>query len=332
MPKQTESGTTLADIGEKELINRLKVFMPIGQTEDDTAQIASEGKHLLINTDVLVEGIHFSEKTTSPNDVGWKAITSNISDLASSGVEQIIGVTVGLIAPPKTTWDWIENVYKGMNSALNQFGGNLLGGDCSVGHQRLLAVTAIGTLGTLRLHRSHALPGDQLIVSGPHGLSRLGLALLLSENQTELDQLSSQIKAEAIRIHQRPNPPLKALKTLESCKPKELPWRAGGTDSSDGLLEAVNSLCSSSNCQAVLDLNQLPRRKQWPSGQNFDEWCLNGGEDYELVLSLPSKWARALLQALPSSQKIGFMRNGPPHPVWKDGTKIKKPKTTFEHF
>ena len=99
--------------------------MPLGQIDDDTAQINPLGQELLINTDVLVEGVHFSEKTTSPEDVGWKAITTNLSDLASSGMGEVLGITVGLIAPSKTPWSWVENVYKGMEKALEIFGGNL---------------------------------------------------------------------------------------------------------------------------------------------------------------------------------------------------------------
>ena len=65
---------SLAQIGEIELLNRLKEFMDIGQIDDDTAQISCQNKDLLINTDVLVEEIHFSKATTSPQDIGWKAI------------------------------------------------------------------------------------------------------------------------------------------------------------------------------------------------------------------------------------------------------------------
>ena len=71
----------LNQIGEREILNRLKKFMPIGQIEDDTAQINPLGAELLINTDVLVEDVHFNHETTSAKDIGWKAITTNYSDL-----------------------------------------------------------------------------------------------------------------------------------------------------------------------------------------------------------------------------------------------------------
>ncbi|WP_320666677.1 thiamine-phosphate kinase [Prochlorococcus sp. MIT 1307] len=323
----------LNQIGEREILNRLKKFLPSGQLEDDTAQINPYGKEVLINTDVLVEGVHFSNETTSPKDVGWRAIATNISDLACSGVKEILGVTVGIIAPSSTEWTWIEDVYIGLEQALKEFGGQILGGDCSSGKQKVVAITAFGTVGPLRLHRSEAIDGDLLITSGSHGLSRLGLALLLSDPLINTNQLSKELKAQAIYAHQRPQPPLEALRALETCKPNHLSWRAAGTDSSDGLLDAVQNLCASSNCQAILDPNKLPRDKNWPLGAHWDNWCMSGGEDFELVLSLPPEWGKALLQVFPSSKQIGRMQTGMPKVYWNNGKEITNSKYSgFKHF
>ena len=307
--------------------------MPSGQVDDDTALINSYGKKILINTDVLVEGIHFSDATTSPEDVGWKAIMANVSDLASSGVEEILGITVGMITPANTQWFWIENLYNGMQKALKKYGGNIIGGDCSCGQQKVIAISAIGTLGKLHLHRSNAIDGDCLIASGPHGLSRLGLALLLSDPLANKNKLSKTLKEKAINAHKRPEAPIDALQALISCKPKELPWRAAGTDSSDGLFEAIYSLCESSNCQAVLNPKELPRDIHWPIGSHWDKWCLEGGEDFELIASLPPIWAKALVEKFPTSRIIGFMKSGPPKIMWSNGNELKKEKLLdFKHF
>ena len=75
----------LEDIGEKELINRLGKFMPKNQASDDCAFIKIKNENLLVNNDSLVENVHFNETTISPQDLGWKAVVSNISDLLSSG-------------------------------------------------------------------------------------------------------------------------------------------------------------------------------------------------------------------------------------------------------
>ena len=296
---------TLAELTEAELLRRLARFAPPDQLSDDTAALAADTRPLLINTDVLVDGIHFSDATTTAMDVGWRAVAANLSDLAASGAVDIDGITVALVAPGHTRWDWVDGVYQGISAALGQYGGVLLGGDCSKGEQRLLSITALGRLGPLRLHRNAARPGDVLVTSGPHGLSRLGLALLQNDPNVREIALCSTLRDQAIARHQRPTPRLKDVQQLLACKPKHLPWRAGGTDSSDGLLSAVAGLCSSSGCGAVLHNDQLPTAEGWPEGAPWTDWCLAGGEDFELVLSLPEAWADAWQRCIPESQRIG---------------------------
>ncbi len=309
---------TLADLGEAELLRRLARFAPPGQLDDDTAQLQQPSADLLINTDVLVESIHFSDATTASADVGWRAVAANLSDLAASGVDQILGITVGLVAPGHTPWSWVEGVYRGIDSLLEVSGGVLLGGDCSQGPVRMISITAIGTLGPLRLHRSQARPGDWIVVSGAHGLSRLGLALLLEDPSLLGVTLPSALKEQAIRQHQRPQPKLDALKLLVTCKPEELPWRAGGTDSSDGLLQAIDCLCRSSGCGAVLDKTKLPQACGWPDGPHWQRWCLSGGEDFELVVTLPPAWAKAWIDLQPSSRQVGVITDQAEAIVWSD--------------
>ncbi len=181
-----EAEETLADLGEWELIRRLGAFAPAGQFADDAALLEDrqEGQGaLVVNTDVLVEGIHFSDATTRPADVGWRAAAANLSDLAAMGATEVAGLTVGLVAPSGTAWPWVEGVYAGISEALRVHGGVLLGGDCSGGAQRLLAITALGRLSASGgpIRRADGRPGDLLVCTGPHGLSRLGLALLQGE-------------------------------------------------------------------------------------------------------------------------------------------------------
>ena len=88
---------TLQSLGETELLRRLAQFAPAGQLDDDTATLPTTTSPQLINTDVLVEGVHFSDATTSPEDVGWRAATMNLSDLAASGAGSVVGVTICLL-------------------------------------------------------------------------------------------------------------------------------------------------------------------------------------------------------------------------------------------
>ena len=325
--------TTIKDLGEIELLNRLKKFMRSGQINDDTAEIKSFNNKLLINTDLLVDKIHFSEKISNAKDIGWKSITTNISDLICSGSENIISFTVGLVLPPSTHWKWVENLYEGMSEAMQEFGGEIIGGDCTSGEIKMISITAIGEMKQPRLHRGNALPGDCIVSTGIHGLSRLGLAILTSEKLPSDIQLSPQLINRAINAHKRPYPAIKALKALIECKPESIGWRAAGTDSSDGLIESIRGICQSSNCQAVLSKTSFLKDPDWPKDSNWDEWILNGGEDYELILSLPKDWAEALLKKFKAARIIGFIKEGKPNIYWNNLEPINiEQSSLFQHF
>ena len=325
--------TTIKDLGEIELLNRLKKFMRCGQIDDDVAEINTKNKSLLINTDLLVEKIHFSEKISNARDIGWKCIATNISDLICSGSENIIYFTVGLVLPPNTDWEWVENLYEGMREAMQEFGGEIIGGDCSSGDTKIISITAIGEINPPRLHRGNALPGDYIVSTGFHGLSRLGLALLTSEQLPSRVQISTELTNKAINAHKRPYPALKALKALKRCKPEKTSWRAAGTDSSDGLIESIRGICQSSNCQAVLSQTSILKDSDWPEDSNWDEWILNGGEDYELILTLPKKWAEAFSKQFKTAKIIGFIKEGKPNVFWDNLEKINvEDSNLFKHF
>ena len=325
--------TTIKDIGEIELLNRIQKFMRSRQIDDDVAEINSSQKKLLINTDLLVEGIHFSEQISNAKDIGWKSITTNISDLICSGSENIISFTVGLVLPPSTHWEWVENLYKGMSDAMQEFGGEIIGGDCTAGERKMIAITAIGEMNQPRLHRGNALPGDYIVSTGFHGLSRLGLALLTSEKLPSEILISPQLINRAIKTHKRPYPALEALKALIESKPKTTSWRAAGTDSSDGLIQSIRGICQSSNCQAVLSKSSILTDPEWPKESSWNDWVLNGGEDYELILSLPKEWAKALSKKLKSAQIIGFIKKGKPNIYWDNSEEINiQQSNLFQHF
>ena len=110
---------TLGELGESELLRRLSRFAPPGQLSDDSAALESDPRPIVVNTDVLVDGIHFSDVSTKPSDVGWRAVAANLSDLAASGAISVDGITVALVAPGETPWSWVEGVYTGLRAALD---------------------------------------------------------------------------------------------------------------------------------------------------------------------------------------------------------------------
>jgi thiamine-monophosphate kinase len=354
-PKPTTSQETLADLGEWELIRRLGAFAPPDQFADDAALLPATGDSpLVVNTDVLVEGIHFSDATTAAADVGWRATAANLSDLAAMGCTAVVGITVALVAPAATPWPWVQGVYAGIKEALEAYGGVLLGGDCSGGRQRLLAITALGTWaaespGAARddlsgpIRRGDGLPGDLLVSTGPHGLSRLGLALLQGEipGGSAVHGAPAQgaspmaagspavplaalldpgLRARAIQAHRRPRPRFDAVRALIASRPAPLRWRVGGCDSSDGLAAAAAAIAASSGCAALLDLDALPLDPAMAGLPQAAAWCLGGGEDFELVLALEPLWAEALIAALPGATPIGELVAGEAGALgWSDG-------------
>ena len=307
--EQREGGPCLAELGEWELIRRLARFAPQGQFEDDAALLAAPpaGQALVVNTDVLVEGVHFSDSTTGPADVGWRAVAANLSDLAAMGCPAALGITVGLVAPGVTSWSWVEGVYEGIAAALERYGGTLLGGDCSSGSQRLLAITALGALEAGRpIRRGDGQPGDRLVSSGSHGLSRLGLALLQGELADGLAAaLPPALVQRSLTAHRRPRPRFDVVQALEPCRPPDLSWRVGGCDSSDGLVAAAAAIAKASGCAALLERSRLPLEPAMADLPEGERWCLAGGEDFELVLALAPDWADALCRTLPDSRPIG---------------------------
>jgi thiamine-monophosphate kinase len=324
----------LRDLGEWELLRRLAAYAPPGQLNDDAALLEERsGRQLVVNTDVLVEGVHFSDATIGPRDLGWRAAAANLSDLAAMGCTEVAGITVALVAPGATHWSWVEGVYEGLREALEPHGAVILGGDCSSGSERLLSITALGGLATgAAIRRGDGHPGDWLVCSGPHGLSRLGLALLL--DQLEAAPVDPSLRERAIQAHRRPTPRLDVVEALHSSRPRGVGWRVGGTDSSDGLAAAIGAIASSSGCGALLERSQLPIDPGLAQLQAGEHWCLAGGEDFELVLALAPSWAEALLAALPGASRIGSLVEAQPGLVcWQEsGEPLAPTESGFSHF
>ena len=284
------------DIGEKGLLERLQRFCPPETVGDDAAVFATEvGQSLVVTTDMLVDGVHFSDRTTSPEDAGWRAAAANLSDLAAMGALPL-GITVGLGLPGDIPVSWVERLYQGMTECLRQYKTSVVGGDICRSSIITLAITAFGQALPVRLiHRRAAQVGDVIVVTGVHGAAHAGLELLLDP---ELGQnLSNTDRIALIQKHQRPQPRLDVLPVL---------WKLGvgrvaGMDSSDGLADAVVQLCRASGVGARIDCHRIPvptAFQSWISPERSLEWALYGGEDFELVLCLPPEPAAALVQQL----------------------------------
>jgi thiamine-monophosphate kinase len=123
------SQTTVKDIGEQGLLAKLQGFCPADIIGDDGAVLPLiAGQNLVVTTDVLVDKVHFSEQTTGPEDVGWRAVAVNLSDLAAMEATPI-GIMIGLSLPGGTPVAWVEKLYQGCDRCLQTYQTHLVGGD-----------------------------------------------------------------------------------------------------------------------------------------------------------------------------------------------------------
>ncbi len=295
---------TVAELGEHEVLRRLHRFCAPIVGDDGAVQALPKCEQLVVTTDVLVDGVHFCDRTLPPDHLGWRAAAVNLSDLAAMGATPL-GLTVGLTLPPETPWPWLESLYQGLVSCLERHGGSIIGGDLCRGDRRSLAITALGSVLHHRaLYRNRAQAGHRLVATGVHGASRAGLALLLGELEGSDHHGQAWIEA-----HQRPIPRFDAISILRGFNLKDGQTMAA-MDTSDGLADAVIQICNQSNIGARLRRSQLPV----PPGlaavvgaETAENWTLYGGEDFELVLSLPVELAEAFVDQLPGSHVIGHV-------------------------
>jgi len=123
------------------------------------------------------------------------------------------------------------------------------------------------------------------------------------------------------------------LKNLIKTRSNQKIKRIGCTDSSDGLFQALQDLASASKCKAIINYEKIPKDKDWPTGDKWDEYYFFGGEDYELVFSLPKKWAKNLSKLDKDINEIGFFADGEPSIEFNDNKKNKLfNNTPFKHF
>ncbi len=291
------------DLGEQGLLAKLHQFCPSSIVGDDAAVLTtSPDKKLVVTTDVLVEGVHFSDRTTPPFSVGWRAAAANLSDLAAMGASPL-GITVGLSLRGDIPVRWVENLYQGMKQCLDQYHTSILGGDLSRSPVITVAITALGEVSPHQvIARNAAQPGDAIVVTGFHGLARAGLELLLDPKLGE--NLAPKTQKSLILAHQQPQPALNIVTHLGKLSHRV---RIAGMDTSDGLADAIIQICRCSSVGAEIERDSIPLSSdilELVSREQALQWALYGGEDFELVLCLPIEFARTLISQLDAPAAI----------------------------
>jgi thiamine-monophosphate kinase len=333
--------TNVKNLGEQGL---LKIFRQYCSevVGDDAAPMGATlpDRQMVVTTDMLVDGVHFSDRTTSPEDVGWRAAAVNLSDLAAMGAKPW-GLVMSVGLPPDTEIPWIEGVYRGFNECLQTYGTELVGGDTVRSPIRTLSVTAFGQVHKNQLIQRHtAQVGDAIVMTGLHGLSKAGLELLLQKDLKaklitpmqigDRILLGEELLQAICRYHQRPIPRFDAIAILhELLKQQDRlgDFPISGMDSSDGLADAIVQICRASKVGAKIYWRSLPipRPVRALAGDRALDWVLYGGEDFELVLCMPFELAAQFVNQLSSAVIIGEIVDG----NRIDGLEMR---SAFQHF
>jgi thiamine-monophosphate kinase len=245
----------------------------IGPGDDAAAVRLQAGVPCLVTTDMLLEGSCFRLAETTPRQIGRKAMSVNLSDIAAMAGRPVVAVaSVGL--PRKGGRRLAEDLYSGLRDVADEFDTSLVGGDTNSWDGPLVvSITVLGEA-TARgpVRRNGARLGDWLLVTGPLGGSILGRHLTFTPRVHE-----------ALDLHARTD--LHAM-----------------IDVSDGLAADVNHLCEESQCGAVLRAESIPisdAARTLSSKASPLQHALTDGEDFELVFALPRLEAEKLLDTQP---------------------------------
>jgi thiamine-monophosphate kinase len=273
---------TLADVGEFGLIAELTGLFGQGEQVllgpgDDAAVLRIKTGHVVVSTDLLVEGRHFRRDWAEASDVGHRAAAQNLSDINAMG-GRAHSLTIGLAAPADLPARWALSFAQGFAEECDMVGASVVGGDLTRGDQIVIAVTVLGACTQSPVLRSGAAPGEVLALAGRQGWSAGGLAVLSRGFR------SPRVLVEAYR---RPTPPYDAGPAAAD---------AGATamiDVSDGLLADAAHIARSSGVAldvrtSALDVPEPLHAVAAATGADPVSLVLGGGEDHSLLATFPS--------------------------------------------
>ena len=311
MPRHHPSLSSLGEFGE---IERLKkrlgpaifsehILRSIG---DDAALVRPpRGSDLLLTTDALIEGVHFSRAWDSARDIGWKAIVANLSDIAAmNGAPLCAVVSLGL--PARTPVAWTDDLYRGMRDAARAYSTPIVGGD-TVRSPRdiMISVALVGCVRPLRsVMRFGARVGDLVYVTGELGTCAAALELLQNVKR------GRSTRSAIFRKHRKPRPRFDVLEALRRAKIRPTAM----IDISDGLISdllhigeqsGVGFELTAANIPILPALGTLAKARK----RAITDWTLNSGEEYELLMTVAPRHARAMA-LLPSCTLIGRVVQG----------------------
>lgn len=306
---------------------------------DDAAVIASGRNRYLLTTDLLAEGIHFDRRTAGFIDIGFRAATANLSDIAAMGgtPEYLL---VALAIPRDAIGRQVRQLYDGMMAACRPHRVNLIGGDTSASRSGwFVNLMLVGSAaGGRLLFRSGAKEGDDLYVTGTLGDSRAGLQLLQRRGMAPAPSLQAAHRRFLTQRHLRPTARIREGRWLSKAR-----WATSAIDLSDGLSGDLRHLCAESGVGALIELAALPvssacRRYAVSVKKDPTALALAGGEDYELLFTVSARhrarFERASMQQHFRMTKVGRMTAAKEglRMTLPDGRQRPLPCSSYEHF
>lgn len=310
--------TEISSLGEFGLIDRLTENLPrINNTTkyavgDDAAILTYGDRDVLVTTDLLLEGVHFDLTYVPLKHLGYKAAVVNFSDIyAMGGIPRQITVSLGISA--RFAVEHIDELYAGMRLACEHYGVDIVGGDTTASHQGLvISITCIGDVDRDKaVLRSGAHPNDLICVSGDLGAAYMGLQLLEREKVASAGQKDFQPdfagKEYLIERQLKPEARRDIIEELD----KAGVHPTAMMDISDGLSSELLHICKQSHTGCRIYEERIPIDYQTAVmaeelNMNLVTAALNGGEDYELLFTVPLT-DREKVEALPGVHVIGYI-------------------------
>lgn len=280
----------LNEVGEFGLIEKLKATLPCRDDSvvlgigDDCAIISHCSKyHTVTTTDSLQERVHFTWKTITPYQLGWKALAVNLSDIAAMGAVPKFGLLAFSI-PENYSLLTIQEIVKGIADICVKFGVSVIGGNiCKSLSDLSITVTLMGEIEIGKaIQRNGAKVGDIIFVTGYPGEAALGLDIL----RDKLTICCVKLKERLILKHLIPTPRIPEGRLLST---NELATSL--IDISDGLVSDLNHICQASRVGAKVYLSRLPVREDTRQALlsqqvTAPDYFLYGGEEYELLFTI----------------------------------------------
>jgi thiamine-monophosphate kinase len=321
--------------GEESLVQGFLAALAAGYPgalglKDDCALLTPEpGTQLVLKTDPVAAGVHFFADD-EPEDIAWKALAVNVSDLAAKGAEPL-AYLMALALPEVPTRAWMRRFASGLDEAQAAFGCHLIGGDTDrTAGPLTISITAIGSVPEGRMvRRATAREGDQLYVTGSIGDAALGLRLRRDPGASAAMGIDAAGAAYLVQRYLRPRPALGIRDALRE-------YAGAAMDLSDGLVKDLGRMCAASGAGARIEAARVPL-----SAQAVTAVCkspqvlaglLTGGDDYEVLMAVaPGK--QSAFEAATGLVSIGEIVSGSGVTVLDaSGAAMTFTRTGWDHF